>query len=440
MSQTPRSKSWVLAAIVAAVAILIYAPTWRHGFTCLDDDDLVLDRQAEFGRGSSLYEVFGQSYFGGKSTSYYRPVVNLSFALDAQWSGAEPLGYHLTNTALHSIVCVLLFALLRRLALGDFQALAAALLFAVHPVHVASVAWIPGRNDVLMTGFALGACLLLIREQDRPGWVNKSLHLLCLVLALLSKETALCLPILLAVLLWARGGWRELLSRRRLWLGWAGAFAVYLAARLLVIAFAYQDVIDRLALAARRWPVPLADLGKLLLPVRLQVLASPQDVHVWPGVVAMAALAVVLWRVPAMRSRRAVFALGCVVVPLLAGLVGAKMVVLENRLYLAGVGVAILVGEALGAAARKWPRRVRASGAVVAGVLALFGIMAVRHSTDYADRLRFARAAVVASPHSGIAVNLMRRNALAGARRFSPPAPRPTRALSPSARPTSTAP
>jgi len=413
---------WRLAAVVTVAATLIYAPTWRYDFTHLDDDNLILDQQPELGRSSSLYSVFGRSYFGATSTSYYRPIVNWSLALDAQWSGAHPFGYHFSNVVLHVAACWLLLALMLRMGLGTSAALWGTLVFAVHPVQVASVAWIPGRNDVLMTGFGLGACLALLRNRERPAWTSKALHLLCLLLALLSKETALCLPLLFLLLLWAGEGSFQPLSQRWLWFGWGGAVAFYVAVRHLVLAAGQQSAAEQFGVALLRWPVLLSDLGKLLLPVRLQVLAAPRDVHVWPGIIALVLIALLLWRLPIKHNRIQAFALGCLLLPMLVGLLGAKRVVLENRLYLSTVGVAVLLGHALQATHAKQIRLNRVRLIAATGVLLILGVATVRYSQSYQDRQRFAQAAITASPHSGLAVNLLRRSSLA--RPAAPPASR----------------
>jgi hypothetical protein len=110
-----RSRFWLLVATVVLVATLVYAPTWAYDFTHLDDDTLILDQQAFLQQPSSLLAVFGRSYFGGSSTSYYRPLINASLVLDALWSGPRPFGYHFTNVLLHATASALLFALGRRL-------------------------------------------------------------------------------------------------------------------------------------------------------------------------------------------------------------------------------------------------------------------------------------------------------------------------------------
>jgi hypothetical protein len=148
-------------AMVAMAAIVTHGRAAGFDFTYLDDRDLIVDDQAFLGRPTSLIRAFARSYMHvvDGHHAYYRPLVTASYAADAQWSGLRPFGYHCTNVALHAIASVLLLALLRHFGLGRIVTLAAAVVFAVHPVLASAVAWIPGRNDVLLAVFALASWL-----------------------------------------------------------------------------------------------------------------------------------------------------------------------------------------------------------------------------------------------------------------------------------------
>ncbi len=400
---------WLLYAIVALVAIVVYAPTWSYDYTYLDDHDLIFGQRSFLAEPSSIFGAFGRTYFGGASESYYRPVVNLSFVLDAQWTGVRPFGYHFTNVVLHAATSLLVLGLLLRARLGELPALWAALLFVVEPVQVASVAWIVGRNDILMTAFALGACLLLLPAMDRAGAAPKLGHLVCFAGALFSKETALGLPLLFVALGWAIAPEHQLWRRRWPWMGWVGTLALYLSARYAVLRPGQGHGVGGIGTAWQRSVVLLSDLGKLVVPVRLQVLAAAEDVPVWPGLAAIALVAALAWSVRGLRLRIVLLALAFTLVPLLGSLAAAKTVVLQNRLYLAVVGTSLFGGEVL----RALGATMRPKTALVAGASALLGVFAVlgiRYSRNYRDRDNFSRAAIEGSPHSGLAGHLLSRN------------------------------
>lgn len=172
------------------------------------DDAFLVERNAFIRSPVLAGETFRHFLFYDSASTFYRPVQNLSFALDYQVWGLDPFGYRLTNLLLHVGVgwgifllgCKLLPGLLRGVGAGGLPApalaLGVALLWTVHPVHSAAVAYVAGRADSLAAGFALGAWLLFGRgartgvdPAARAGWYAGAAF--ALLLALGSKEMAL---------------------------------------------------------------------------------------------------------------------------------------------------------------------------------------------------------------------------------------------------------
>jgi hypothetical protein len=229
---------------------------------------------------------------------------------------------------------------------------------------------------------------------------------LCFLLALLCKETAFCLPPIFVALLMVVGGRSALRERRWLWGGWTLASCAYLIARSFVIDARLGYVIDRLQTATHRLPVLLADVGKLVLPIRLQVLAAPADVLVWPGLIVCGAMLCAGWRMPESRRNRLWLAASLVFLPLLMSLLGAESVILECRLYLPMVGVSLWLSELL----ILW-RTDEKTGAIATysacvPLLAGLGVMSFLYAAKFKDRDQFSQAAIEASPNSSIATHL----------------------------------
>ena len=400
MNRAPRILPPLTVGIAAALVLL---PTLRYDFTALDDDDLILDRQPFLTGPSATVRAFSTPYFGTGSRSYYRPAVTLSFMADAHVFGTSPAGYHRTNLLLHALCSVLLYLLLRRLRIPVVPALTGTLLFAVHPVHAAAGAWIPGRTDLLLTLFALGAALALPLSAAAFA-PRAALHLLLFAGALLSKETAFVLPLLFIGLRIAAG----LPPTPRL----IGAWIALLAAMLLIRAWVLETpsglYLDAALTVVRRLPVLLSDLGKVLFPVRLQVLASPKDLHVLPGIAAAILLGALVYYLSDLRSRRTALAAALFVLPALIGLAGAERVILENRLYLPSAGIALFAAELLAlAAAHPLGRKISIAASCV--VIALFIVQHTLQIAPYKNPDTFAARAIRDAPNSGVAVNLLRR-------------------------------
>jgi len=395
----------LLVAVIATISTALYAHTWRYGYTFLDDNDIILSRRELLAKPAGLVLSFTQRYFVGNSNLFYRPLVNLSFAVDAQFAGTQPWIYHLTNGLLHTTACVLLLVLFRQLRLGDVASTAAALLFSVHPMHVSSVAWIPGRNDMLLTCFALAAMVLLPKATKARPIANLS-HVLCFLGALLCKETAICLPLVFVAELWVIEPWRAIAKRRSLALGWATALALYFLARSMLIALpaGYSHKLIYTAFT-NRW-VLISDIGKLLMPIRLQVLYTSKDILIWPGIVVIGVVCVILWVFRQMRPRIVLLALVISILPLLMGLLATDFIILENRLYLPIAGACLLVGELIRTIVNRRPRSAIAVSAIVASLSIILALITTRYCKQYADRDRFARAAIKAAPGSYLAMRL----------------------------------
>jgi tetratricopeptide (TPR) repeat protein len=181
-------KDRLFIGILLAAAALVYGNTLRNQFT-LDDTLYVMGNPQTV--QPSLHSLFSPN----RITSVYRPLTFASIALSWALHGPEPLGYHLLNLVLHAAVVWLLFLLLREVLAGhpeaEHAAFAAALLFAVHPIHSEAVASVMGRAEMLAAGFLLAGWILHLRDREFPA-------LLCFALAMLSKESAVAaLPLVL---------------------------------------------------------------------------------------------------------------------------------------------------------------------------------------------------------------------------------------------------
>lgn len=202
-------------AIVAAV-LLLYWPVQEFGFINFDDPLYVSDNPS-ITQGLTRSSISWA--FSSLHASNWHPVTWLSHILDVQLFGLKAGKHHRTNLILHALNALLLFLFLARSTGCQRRSALVALLFAVHPMHVESVAWISERKDVLSLFFML-LCLLAYRRYTaaRNGFFYVS-SLLCYGLGLLSKPMLVTLPILLLLLdiwPWAGGQKSEILLNLRL--------------------------------------------------------------------------------------------------------------------------------------------------------------------------------------------------------------------------------
>jgi hypothetical protein len=174
------------AGLVGVVAILAYWPALRVGFTVRR---FFHSRPCE--RSSADSAIRSRTFPTSGFFEYYRPLTFLSHAVDWHFWGMNPLGYHITNIALHAGSSVLVCLLGYRLG-GRTTGIVAGALFALHPAGQEAVYWISARFDLLATGLALAS--LLLYSRDGRGYL---FGVLAFGLALLAKESAIALPVIL---------------------------------------------------------------------------------------------------------------------------------------------------------------------------------------------------------------------------------------------------
>ena len=181
-----------------AAAILPYLPAL--GFAFVYDDDVVVLGNPAIRAWSFLPSYFLKPVFGfynaAQSAHYYRPLVLLWLRLNDFLFGLKnPWGWHLTNIALHAAASVLVLLVLRQYFRDPRWSVVGALVFAAHPAHIETVAWVSGCTDSLMAVALLASSYFWLTAGDAPR--RRFSSLACFALALLTKETAIILPFII---------------------------------------------------------------------------------------------------------------------------------------------------------------------------------------------------------------------------------------------------
>lgn len=199
--KSPSAPGWPRARLVSlgllALIWIVFGQTLHFGFVNYDDNRYVYDQPA-INRGftaAGLAQAFTRPL-----VENWHPLTSMSLMLDAQIFGEHAIGYHLTNLLLHSATVLALFFLLRRLTGAFWRSAIVAALFAIHPLHVESVAWISERKDVLSGFFfvlTLGAYEIYARK---PSVLRYLAVFVLLALGLMSKAMLVTVPCLLLLL------------------------------------------------------------------------------------------------------------------------------------------------------------------------------------------------------------------------------------------------
>jgi Tfp pilus assembly protein PilF len=202
MARRNRHALW-LAALMAVAVAAAYYPVAGYEFTNWDDDQYILENPIVLA-GVSWEGV--RWAFTTAHVSNWHPLTWLSHMLDCQLFGTDAGPPHVENVLFHLANTWLLFYVLARMTSAVGHSAFVAFLFALHPLHVESVAWIAERKDVLSTFFWFLGLLAYVRYVEQPGWFRYSLVVLSLALGLLAKPMLVTFPCVLLLLdLWPLG-------------------------------------------------------------------------------------------------------------------------------------------------------------------------------------------------------------------------------------------
>lgn len=292
----PRHARAVLT--IVGLLVLLYLPTVGFEFLNWDDPWYVLDSELiRSWSPSNLYRIVAEP-----ATKNYAPLTTLSLLIDHTIWGFHPGGYHLTNLLLHVVNATLVYVLIWRLTGSRVTSWLTAVLFAVHPVQVESVAWISSRKGLLSSAFILATLICWLRPQREPK--HEGYALLFLFLALMAKAIAVVVPaVMLTYDVWIA---RKKLSDSIARIFPAGTVAVV----ILLLTISAQDTmyggvrghmaLSKLHILAVDSIILWRYVGMLIWPASLSVMYDPPTEGIAVAVVistlAWAAVIAVLYR------------------------------------------------------------------------------------------------------------------------------------------------
>ena len=441
---------WIIPLAVAAITVLVFLPSLKNGFVNWDDDRNFLDNPDYRGLGwTQLGWMFTTFHIG-----HYQPLSWMTLGLDYLLWGMNPAGYHLTNVLLHAASAVLFYFLMLRLlgltvpsadgAMARVSAGFAALLFAVHPLRVESVAWVTERRDVLSGFFILLTVLCYLRavtgeKGDYLRWMIAALA--AYGLSLLSKAAGMTLPLVLLVLdvypLKRLGGTngRSGAGTRKTWLEKIPFFALALAGAAVALwaqrSAAALRTVDLYGVGFRAAQAAyglIFYLWKTVLPARLAPLYElPIRFDPWDWKFVLSGAAVLALTAGLYLARRrwpaGLASWACYVfflAPVLGAAQSGPQLVADRYSYLSCLAWAALAGGGALYALRAWARKPNkkfilagAAAVVILGCCALTG----RQIGFWRDSERLWRRVLDVEPNSSLGHNnlagvLARRGAL----------------------------
>lgn len=414
----------IAAIAVALLAIAPYVPSLGGGFVFDDQLQIVENDQIRTLRnlptffGADVWAAIGVPY-----SSYYRPLMYTTFAIETAIAGPVPWIFRATNVLLHAGVSIGLLVLMRRAGGSLAAAATGAALFAVHPMHAEVVAWPSARPDLLMALCAIAAAIVYLGSPiERGPALGRFLAVGALVMgALLAKESGVAAPVLLGAVVLMRSP--KAAPAGRIGDGLAAALpyvalvAVFLGIRGLAIRVPGMPPLvgeDPLRFPFSTWPDAILHvaaiagryLGNMLVPIEASYFRVPSWEHVAWGLavvpLGLGAIAASPWSRAATWLAFAFLAIGVQS----TGIPSAGYLS-QRYAYLPSAGVCAALGELL--AAWCWtegarPARRRAGYAAVAALLSAWTALLVPRAHEWSDEPTLWRASYPRDPDDSAAV------------------------------------
>jgi protein O-mannosyl-transferase len=427
---------WLLG-LALLLAVVSYWPTLRYGFV-FDDIQQIVENPA-IKSWSSVPQYFtahvGAGMFPGVRGSFYRPLFLIWLRLNYILFKVSPWGWHLTSLLAHLGAVWMFFALVRQRVKDGIVAGWAALLFAVHPIHIEAVAWISAVPEILFALAGMGAIYAYVRfrQEKRPSLLGLSVFLYAV--ALLAKETAIVIWPAIFISEFGisefgldrshdrQGDARGRFAKAKAQLPFAAVTAAYFALRSFALHGMRGEVTHTFREVVCSAPsITWFYLQKLVLPIRLsQIYFYPEhwsfaSLQFFLPLIALCAVAVFifLW---VWKSRSAAFPALLLALSLIPPLLGVSVFpphdLAHNRyLYLPSAGACMLLALALQKAIDSGSLTVNFKGhrmgtAIVAVLSLVFVVGIWTQEGPYRDNVALFTHSVEIAPESAMAWGLL---------------------------------
>jgi hypothetical protein len=371
-----RTSGWRNVVAILAMIGLTTAAFWRTlYFYFLSDDFVVVKLANAFHFGVRPFTTAG-------GDGFFRPIGYISLALTSMWSGVNPVAWHATALALHVANVLLVFMLATRLGASRLAASFAASLFAIHGTRPEAAVWIAGRFDLVATFFVIAGLLFFTRFCGEAASIRNLyalVSLVCMVLAILSKESSYVFPFLLVLFLFVK---RDLCQRRiRVLIPFFVTAAVLFVYRWWLFGGigGYRDAQTGKSQALTFGLATLKALGLRIWTALFFPINWSMEPGSWMAALMIVYIGALVWFATSHPNRELMgFALGFVIVstlpPLHLLVIGAGLGN-SRLLYLPSVGFCLMLAVAIDGLRRRarW---------IIPGVILAFHFAALQHNLN----------------------------------------------------------
>lgn len=278
---------------IVLTGVVLYAPVFDFKLVFCDDNIFVLDYQAFNAQLDNLWSSFRRTF----GTTYYRPILNWSFIIDANISEAidsiksvtDPRVYHMSNVFIHVIATSLIFIGLVRVGFNKIAAFALSMLMIAHPILTPAASWISGRNDSLITVSVLLSFIFLVNFLNSTRWYsyayNYVLHLIFFAFSIFTKEIGGVFPLICFLYIWMYRKESAFATRNFILLfGWVLVILIWYQNRAAATANIVSPDTIGLDALVKNYPTIFALIGKIFLPIKMIALSNFEMFSILSGV------------------------------------------------------------------------------------------------------------------------------------------------------------
>ena len=418
----------LLYGLVPVLIALITSINSLWNYFASDDLQQVLNN-AFIKQLSNLPAAFTSSVWAFNATEivftvdpYFRPIFTSLFTLNYALFGTAPFGWHLINVLIHAAVTLLVFLVSKEISEENRIAALTAVLFAVHPAHAESVAWVSGVTDPLMLLTLLPAFFFYLRFRKRDRKYLLAISIVFFFLALLTKETAIALPVVVAYCellhFQTEASFRQKLVRAStLVVLYAVTIAIYIVMRYYALGTVFLSAQPRNPLLPSLLTIPLATLKYLGLMVvpwgysyqhYTDFVESAASLSFLGPLILLVTIVIAVARAKSKRLALAAVWFSAMLAPALASLRQFEQAYMLQERYLYAPSIGICLAAALGIewlAARSWfglPGRLVAGCAALLLVLT-WSVLLIKQNAVWDDSVSVFENAVAVSPRSAVA-------------------------------------
>jgi protein O-mannosyl-transferase len=395
--------------LLVVVPLVLYFRVVNFNFVRFDDVDLIINNYNIISNLENIPKAFTTDAFFSHQTSFYRPLQTVSFMIDSQISGQNPVAYHFTNLILHILIVIVLFIFLTKIGVKKEISFLLSFLYSVHPILTSSVCWIPARGDLFLALFGLSSFIAFINYYSGKEIKFLVSYFFLFLLSCFSKETAFVFPLLLLFyfyyVLKKEKSWKEIYPFLVIW---AGSFIIYFFFRNSAINLNNTTSANGFISIIKDLPAIPITLGKFFIPQGLTTMPLFNNMSVIIGLSVFLILTGIIVRLKLYNSPvltlGIIWFLGFTLLPLYyrVNLAEFKVEYFEHRAGLPVIGLLIITAVIFNALFKLLNKK---SYYIFIPVSLVFIVLAFYHSEDYSEPMPFFNSAIKSGHNNAGALN-----------------------------------